>query len=183
MNAGEVQQATEEVWRKMPFTNIVMYDKIVEWTEHGWAKFVSLTPEQCTSQYGGTLKHIIQWVPPEVLGELCLSCTGLCTAYSIHVCATLCQNNSFSGLEMSDLDKTTGSDFFFDTGSHRLAVTRTGLVVDSTIREVLQLQNGEAKGANGVTVTAKSIGKDDGPVVDYKVHPSSCRRIVYQISR
>ena len=64
--------------------------------------------------------------------------------------------------------------YFGDVGHHRMAFTRSGILIDSHAREALQLQDGVKYKHRGITYTLKGIGQDK-PVISYTVR--LCSRI------
>lgn len=66
------------------------------------------------------------------------------------------------------LRKTLTSFFFADTGHHRLAFTRSGILIDSQAREALQLKDGVEYEHDKITYILKGIGQDR-PTFSYTV--------------
>jgi hypothetical protein len=50
--------------------------------------------------------------------------------------------------------------YFEDAGYHRIALTRYGILIDSHVREALQLEDGVKYKYRGITYTLKVIGQD-----------------------
>ena len=58
--------------------------------------------------------------------------------------------------------------YFGDVGHHRMAFTRSGILIDSHAREALQLKDGVKYKYKGITYTLEGI-EQDKPVFSYTV--------------
>jgi hypothetical protein len=75
---------------------------------------------------------------------------------------------SWAVLLASKISKDPNDIYFEDVGYHRMAFTRSGILIDSHAREALQLEDGAKYKHRGITYTLKGIGQDR-PIISFTV--------------
>jgi hypothetical protein len=65
---------------------------------------------------------------------------------------------SWAVLLASKIAEDPNDLFFADVGYHRMAFTRSGIFIDSHVREAMQLKDGVKYKDRGITYTLKGIG-------------------------
>jgi hypothetical protein len=81
---------------------------------------------------------------------------------------------SWAVLLASKIAKDPNDLYFADFRHHRMAFTRSGILIDSHVSEALQLEDGIEYNHRGITYTLKWIGQDE-PITSFTVR--LCSRI------
>ena len=76
---------------------------------------------------------------------------------------------SWAVLLASKIAEDPNDLYFVDLGHHRMAFTRSGILIDSHVREALQLEDGIKYKSRGNTYTLEGIGQNN-PVISFAVH-------------
>jgi hypothetical protein len=75
---------------------------------------------------------------------------------------------SWAVLLASKIAEDPNDLYFGDVGYHTMAFTRSGIFIDSHVREALQLKDGIEYNHRGITYTLKWIGQDE-PIISFAV--------------
>jgi hypothetical protein len=121
-------------WSKSIYSSLSYYTMLAEQSGLPWEEFIQQGTKQGkttklldTATKNRITNAITHMAQAEI--RLLYQCNGLCTAWAVMIA--------------NDLEQEEDVKFqFVDSGRHRLAFEEGGIVLDSSARKVLQLENG-----------------------------------------
>ena len=145
-----------EMWPKTIFSSFHSFEKIVLYAEKDWAQMVTISAHRLETD-SETKEKILQRIrnaDDEELRSLWINRYGTCASWAVLLASKIAG-------DPNDL-------YFGDDGYHRVAFTRSGILIDSSAREALQLKDGVKYKYKGCTYTLKGI-EHDKPTLSYTV--------------
>jgi hypothetical protein len=153
---AHASELCRETWPKTIFSSFHFLERIVLYSGKSWAHIVAISADQLEAnlEMKERILQRIQNANEEELRSLWADHHGTCS--------------SWAALLASKIAGDPNELFFADTGHHRLAFTRSGILIDSQAREALQLKDGVEYEHDKVTYILKGIGQDK-PTFSYTV--------------
>jgi hypothetical protein len=145
-----------ETWPKTIFSSFHLFERTVLYAGKDWAQMVAMSVHQLEtdSEMKERILQRIRNANEEELRSLWANYYGVCTSWAVLLASKIAE-------DPNDL-------YFGDVGHHRMAFTRSGILIDSSAREALQLKDGVKCRCRGCTYTLKGI-EQDKPTFSYTV--------------
>jgi hypothetical protein len=131
-------------------------EKIFLYSGKDWAQMVAISVHQLEteSETKGRIIQRIQNANENELRSLWADNHGTCSSWAV--------------LLASKIAKDPNDLYFVDVGHHKLAFTKSGILIDSSAREAIQLKDDIDYKFKNITCSLKGIGQDK-PTFSYKV--------------
>lgn len=137
----------DEAWRIRPFTNVPAIREAILWSEKDLQDVCRMSAKQWQKKLKKGLVTKFD-NNDDILNALLPDTQGTCTNFTIHVI-----NQS------SPLNFVLG-----DVGGHRIAWTEDGVLIDSTARDLIQLEDGQEKEHNGLRFEWRTNGDEPNSI-------------------
>jgi hypothetical protein len=148
-------QICRETWPKSIYSSFHFLELLVRISDQDWPEFVR--NRRVSKSLHTTISHKIETKYDQELDLLWKNNHGMCTSWSI--------------LIGSKLENLGFQDFKFclaDSGRHRLGYTADGILIDSSVREALQLKDSVPKFAGNFIYFFNCV-KGKSPTLKYTV--------------
>jgi hypothetical protein len=145
-------EACRKTWPRTLCSSFHMFEVIVQLSGKTWEEFVQIPRFDKSS-----MKHLekrIRQSPDDELRKLWVEHHGLCTSWSILIASMLFDDPN--------------TMLFGDDGSHRLAYTSHGLIIDSSTRIPVLLKGDKAYTKGGITYSMSMV-EGQQPSLSYTV--------------
>ena len=143
-----------ETWSETIFSSFHFFERIVLYAGKDWAQMVAMPAHQFDSEMKERILQRIRNANENELRSLWANRHGTCASWAV--------------LLASKITEDPNNLYFGDDGHHRVAFTRSGILIDSHAREALQLKDGIKYKYRDLTYTLKGIGQDK-PSLSYTV--------------
>ena len=148
----DATEACRNTWPKTIYSYFHMFEVIVQLSGKTWEECVRIPRfDKSTIEH---LKKRIQQLQDDELRRLWVDHHGLCTSWSILIASILFNDPN--------------TMHFGNDGSHRLAYTRDGLVIDSSTRIPVLLEGGKAYTEEGIEYSMLMV-EGQQPSLSYTV--------------
>jgi hypothetical protein len=146
-----------ETWPKTLFSSFHFFERILLYAEKDWAQMVAISAPQLEtdSEMKEKILQRIRNASEEELRSLWINRYGTCASWAVLLASKIAE-------DPNDL-------YFGDDGHHRVAFTRSGILIDSSAREALQLKDGVKYKYKSCTYTLKGMDQDK-PTLSYTVY-------------
>ena len=146
-----VEARCQELWPGFFFTPLIMVDWLRQKSQRSWENFVKAPSFKKDST---KIKLAINEADEDELRPLWAAHTGVCTSWAVAVAKTFAGDVEFK---------------YGENRSHRAAWVSNGVVVDSSARNALRLEECAPTSQNGTTWEMRNIGSQDS--ILYSVSP------------
>ena len=153
---SRASELCRETWPKTIFSSFHFLERTILYSGKDWAEMVTMSVSQleADSEMKKKILRRIRNASEKELQSLWADCHGLCTSWAVLLASKIAE-------DPNDL-------YFGDAGRHRVAFTKSGVLIDSHAREALQLKDGVKYQHRDITYTLKGIGQDM-PTLSYTV--------------
>src|SRR5271156_1452478 len=136
-----------DTWPKTIFSSFHLFETAVLFAGGDWTRMVAMSAEQIQNDAAlmDKISGRITNASDEELRPLWAKNHGTCTSWAVLMASKIA----------TDLNEIS----FADSGHHRLAFTNCGILVDSSAREALQLEDDVRKKHRKATYIMKGIGQ------------------------